>query len=85
MKNLKRVTAAVVLIFVLGLTAFAGQTLTPPCAPPEPGITNTPPCASAQMSPDYSAAPGETPTPPAANAVDVLSVAEATMNLLLLF
>lgn len=44
MKTLKRLSAAVVLTSVLGLSALAGETQTPPCAPPEPGETQTPPC-----------------------------------------
>jgi len=64
MKTLRRLGAAVVLTFVLGFSAFAGEVLTPPCAPPDPGEVLTPPCASAQMTPDDSVAPGETPTPP---------------------
>ncbi len=84
MKSLKRLVAAIVLTCALSLSAFAGETQTPPCAPPEPGETQTPPCAAVQMSDDPSA-PGETSTPPAANAVDVLSVAETAMNLLLVF
>jgi len=85
MKNLKRVSAAVVLTFVLAVTAFAGETPTGPCAPPQPGQTSTPPCGAAQITPDDSANLRQMSTPPAANAVDVLAVAEAAMNLLLLF
>jgi hypothetical protein len=47
MKNLRKLGAAVVLTCVLGLPALAGETSTPPCAPPNPGETSTPPCASA--------------------------------------
>jgi len=85
MKNLKRLSAAVVLTFVLSLSAFAGEISTPPCAPPDPGETHGPPCAAAPLSPDDSAAPGEISTPPAADAVDIVSVVDAAMNLLLLF
>jgi hypothetical protein len=80
MKNLKRLSAAVVLTLVIALSAFAGETQTPPCAP---GQTETMPCSSAQMTTDNSPTPGETNTPPASNAVDVYSVAESTMNVLL--
>jgi len=82
MKYLKRLGAAFVLTFVLSLSAFAGETDTPPCAP---GEISTPPCAAAQMTPDDSAAPGDISTPPASNTVDILSVVDAAMNLLLLF
>ena len=85
MKNLRRLGTAIVLTCVLGLSVFAGETSTPPCAPPDPGETSTPPCASAQIAAYDSAAPGETSTPPAANAVDVLSVAKTAMKLLLVF
>ena len=85
MNNLKRLSAAIAFTFVLGVAAFAGETPTPPCAPPEPGQTSTPPSASAQIRPDDSAAPGETQGPPAANAVDVLSVAKTAIKLLFVF
>jgi hypothetical protein len=85
MKNLKRLSAAVVLPFVLSLTAFAGEVNTPPCAPPDPGEMSAPPCAAAQMSPDDSAAPGTALSTPASNTVDIVSVVDAALNLLSLF
>jgi hypothetical protein len=54
MKNLKRLVSAVVFTCVLGLSAFAGETSAPPCAPPEPGDTQTPPCTGGQMAGDSS-------------------------------
>jgi hypothetical protein len=54
MKILKKLVAAVVLTCVLGLSALAGETSTPPCAPPEPGETSTPPCTGGQMAGDGS-------------------------------
>lgn len=84
MKNLKRLGAAVALTFVLGVSVFAGDISTPPCAPPDPGILDTPPCAAQAIS-DDSAAPGQIETPPASNTVDILSVVNGAMNLLLLF
>ena len=54
MKNLKKLVAAVALTCVLGLSAFAGETDTPPCAPPVPGEINTPPCSGNQMAGDSS-------------------------------
>ncbi len=54
MKNLKRLVVAVALTFVLGLSAFAGETSTGPCAPPVPGETQTPPCSGNQMTGDSS-------------------------------
>ena len=84
MKNLRTLGAAVVLTFVLSLSAFAGDMNSPPCVPPAPGETHTPPCA-AQMPLDDSTVPGEVNTPPDANAVDILFVVDAAMNLLLIF
>ena len=72
---------------VLAVTAFAGETPTP-CAPPDPGATQTPPCATAQLATDDSSNPGQTETPPAADAsstVDVVSVAEEALLQFLMF
>jgi len=67
MKNLKRLGTAVVLTFVLGLSTFAGETHTGPCAPAEPGETDTPPCVAASgdmYTPTTSSpTPGEMDTP----------------------
>ena len=78
MTYLKRIGAAVVLTFALGLHAFGcipGQIETPPCLP------------AAQTAPDDPTAPGqmETPTPPAIDSVDLISVAEIALNSLMLF
>lgn len=54
MKNLRKLGATVALTCALAVSAVAGETSTPPCAPPEPGETSTPPC---------SAAPGDIGTP----------------------
>ncbi len=45
MKKLRDLGGAVILTLAFALTAFAGQTDTPPCSIPEPGQTDTPPCA----------------------------------------
>ena len=82
MKNLKRLGLCLTLISVLAVAAFAGDTNSPPCAPPDPGITNTPPCAAAQMTPDDSVAPGDTNSPPASKTVDSVSVTELAVDLL---
>ena len=82
MRNLKRLVVSLSLMSALAMTAFAGETQTPPCAPPNPGETESPPCSSAQMTTDDSVAPGETSTPPAA---DVSTVIEDTLIALLLF
>jgi hypothetical protein len=84
MRNLKRLGAAIALMFVLGLSAFAGVMETPPCAPPDPGIMETPPCVG-RTSSDGSTVPGQTETPPALSAIDTPAVAVMAMNLLLLF
>jgi hypothetical protein len=81
MKNLKRLGVSAMLIFVLSVVAFAGETQSPPCAPPEPGETQSPPCAVAQLTRDDSLAPGETSSPPS-NTGDVSSVAEVALDLL---
>jgi hypothetical protein len=70
MKNLKRLAAAVVLTFALGLTAFAGETNTPPCSNPgdmqtPPGEMSAPPCSGMSVTLEPEGAPGQTDTPPA--------------------
>jgi hypothetical protein len=82
MKNLKRLGVSATLTFVLAAVAFAGETQSPPCAPPEPGETQSPPCAAAQMLPGDSRAPGETSAPPASNSGDASSVTELAVDLL---
>ncbi|PYS21227.1 MAG: hypothetical protein DMF72_18130 [Acidobacteria bacterium] len=59
------------------MTAFAGETTSPPCAP---GETTSPPCASAQMTADDSIAAGATNSPPASE-VEV-SITEVAVDLL---
>jgi hypothetical protein len=66
MKNLRRLGAVVALTLVLGLSAFAGETMTPPCAPP--GSTETPPCTNALATPDDGLPPSDLSAPPATNA-----------------
>ena len=73
MKTLKRLSAAVVLTFVLGLSALAGETPAGPCAPPSPGETQAPPCATAQMT--------QIATLPLSNAGDEYSVSEVAIDL----
>ena len=85
MKTLKRLSTAVLLTLVLAVAAFAGEMSSPPCTPPAPGEVNAPPCSGGQMTPDDSTAPGDTLTPPAANSVDILSVVDAAIDLLLIF
>ena len=83
MKSPKRLIAVLALTFALGAGAFAGETNTPPCAPPDPGETHGPPCTGGQMSGDSS---GIVSTPPASDSGYL--VAEAAITLfesLLLF
>ena len=80
MKNLKRLSSAVVLTCVFGLSAFAGETQAPPCAPPEPGETQAPPCTG-QMASDNSATPGIISTPRATDAETGFLVANAAISL----
>ncbi|HSP63925.1 MAG TPA: hypothetical protein VLQ90_13140 [Pyrinomonadaceae bacterium] len=78
MKNLKRLVAAVALACVLGLSAFAGETDTPPCAQPEPAETQTPPCTG-QTTTDNSATPGIMSTPPAPDSGYLVTEAAITL------
>jgi hypothetical protein len=87
MTNLRKLCAAVVLTFALALTAYAGQTDTPPCPIPIPGQTDTPPCSAA---PEDVGTPGVTltfsgdlATPTAAN--DETSFREIAADLFLSF
>lgn len=73
MKNLRRLGATVALTCFVGLSAFAGQLETPPCAPPEPGQLETPPCAAVHTTPDESGAP-------VSNAADNYSITEVALN-----
>ena len=81
MRNLKRLVVSLSLMSVLAITAFAGETSSPPCTP-NPGETETPPCSSAQMITEDSVVPGETASPPAA---DMSTIIEDTLIALLLF
>jgi hypothetical protein len=79
MQNLRRLGLSFTLVSVLAMTAIAGETPTPPCAP---GETHSPPCASAQMMAGDSVAPGQTDTPPAANNENEFSFAAEAIDLL---
>ena len=89
MKNLRKLSATVVLTFALALAAFAGQTSTPPCAPPEPGQVETPPCAAAagMGTPTETSAPGDMSTPTVATDETLFTkiAADVLLNLLPLF
>ena len=79
MKNLKRMGLAFVLTLVVALSAFAGETSTPPCPPPDPGEMQTPPCSNAQLTSD-DPTPGQTDTPPSESAVTEYVVAGAAID-----
>ena len=82
MSNLRRLVVTICLTAVLAITAFAGETSGPPCAPPDPGETSGPPCSSSQITTDDST-PGETLTPPAADTLNVATVVEDALTALL--
>jgi hypothetical protein len=81
MTTLKELGLSFTLICVLMVTAFAGETSAPPCAP---GETSGPPCTSQAVT-DGSTNPGETDTPPVSNSVDITTIAEAAFWSLSLF
>ena len=81
MNKLKRLAVSFILMSVLAVAAFAGETPTGPCAP---GQTETPPCPVQPMT-DDSADPGELQSPPAVPAVDVTDVVEGVLRALSLF
>ena len=87
MKKLRKFGAAVVLGFVLALSAFAGETPTPPCASPDLGQVDTPPCAAAPGDIDTpavtSSAVGDMGTPTVANSE--ISFREIAADLVLNF
>ena len=79
MQNLRRLGLSFTLVSVFAITAIAGETPTPPCAP---GETHSPPCANAQMMAGDSVAPGQTDTPPAASDENEFSFAAGAIDLL---
>ena len=78
MNRLKSVLAAAVLTLALAISA-TGQA--PACTP---GETQTPPCPSAMMSDDPDGVLGETQTPPEAQSVEIVSLVELALSVLLL-
>jgi hypothetical protein len=84
MTNLRRMLPVVVLTLVLAIAGVAGEINSPPCAPPEPGQTETMPCGGGQSVSDNTT-PGQLETPPASDSVDLVTVAEDAITTLLLF
>jgi len=76
---MKRLVTTFTLMSVLAISAAAGETNGPPCAP---GQTETPPCGS-QLVSEGSTAPGEISSPPASS-VDIAGLAEIALESLLL-
>lgn len=76
MKTSRRLGAAVLLTLLLGLSTFAGDVLTPPCAP---GDVLTPPCATQPVA-DASTDVGEATT--VSNMADTYSITEASLDVL---
>ena len=85
MNNLRRLVVTLCLTSVLAVTAFAGETPAPPCAPPVPGETETPPCATAQLATDDSSQTETALASDTSNTVDVVSFAEETLLQFLMF
>jgi hypothetical protein len=79
MKNLRRLGISVTLLCVLSITAFAGDTISPPCAP---GDTISPPCATAPLTEDDSLVPGSTNSPPVSSTEAEYSLTEVAVDLL---
>jgi hypothetical protein len=79
MKTLKRFSAALALSTLLCITAMAGETQSPPCAP---GEMNAPPCGSV-ITTGGPSVPGEMQTPPAYAVADPILIVEFAVSLLL--
>lgn len=80
MQKLRKLAVVAALSVTFAVTAFADGTA--PCAPPEPGQTNTPPCAMAQVAPEDSVAPsGTTVSSPSNNGTEC-AVTEITLDLI---
>jgi hypothetical protein len=86
MNHLKSLTLSFILMSILAVGAFAGETPGPPCVPGQtdtpPSQTSTPPCS--QSVTDGSTDPSETNGPPS-NTVDVTTIVEAVQLALSLF
>lgn len=78
MKKLKLLCISATLLGVLSMTAFAGDTSSPPCAP---GDTSSPPCAMAQVTSDEPEDVTEAVAPATASE-STFAVSEVAVDLL---
>jgi hypothetical protein len=85
MKTLRKLTSVIFLALVLGLPAFAGQSDTPPCAPPVPGQTDTPPCGGGAPAPGDSGTPTVSSTTTAADVTLTEIVTDVLTSMLSIF
>jgi hypothetical protein len=81
MKNLRKLGLSLTLMSVLSVTAFAGETDTPPCTP---GETGTPPCTSQAVTND-SVDPNQLPSTQSSESLKLIDLAEDVVWSLLLF
>ena len=78
MNRLKSVLAAAVLTLALAVST-TGQA--PVC---NPGDTQTPPCSALVTSDDPTGVLGDTQTPPEAQSIEIVSLVELALSVLLL-
>jgi hypothetical protein len=83
MKTLRKLASVLVLTLVLGLSALAGQTDTPPCATPVPGQTDTVPCQP--TAPGDMGDPSNSSTATAADAAFTEIMTEVLKSMLSIF
>ena len=79
MNKLKRLCLIIGLTLVLASSVFAGETPTPPCAPPDPGEVQSPPCSTTRLSSD-DPTPGQTSTPANGSLVTEYVVADTAID-----
>lgn len=79
MNNLKRLCLIIGLTLALAASVLAGETQTPPCAPPDPGEVHAPPCESTPLTSDGSTA-GQISTPPSVSFVTEYVVADTAID-----
>lgn len=75
MKNLKKLSMAIALTFVTGMSAFAD------CST-DPGEVHSPPCAAAQINPDDSTAPEQVISTPVSGNESDFQVSDAMIDIL---